>query len=126
MDGLHQKRLTLQLAVFAAPSMPIESRVARRKTRPLQRVSSPSKTKSFIIEYSDNWAGAVWDSYPAVRNMNPSYLHCHCHRAPSLLSLGIDGDTCDTAILQTGIDFTLSDGEVSHDGESCVACQSLV
>ena len=31
--------------------------------------------------------------------------------------VGIDGDTCDTAILQTGIDFTINNGEVSYDGE---------
>ena len=31
--------------------------------------------------------------------------------------VGIDGDTCDTAILQTGVDFTYSDGEVSYDGQ---------
>ncbi|EIW81698.1 hypothetical protein CONPUDRAFT_54011, partial [Coniophora puteana RWD-64-598 SS2] len=29
--------------------------------------------------------------------------------------VGIDGDTCETAILQTGVDFTYSDGEVSYD-----------
>ena len=31
--------------------------------------------------------------------------------------VGIDGDTCGTAILQTGIDVTVSGGEVSYDGE---------
>lgn len=30
--------------------------------------------------------------------------------------VGIDGDTCDTSILQTGIDFTISGGKVSFDG----------
>ena len=30
--------------------------------------------------------------------------------------VGIDGDTCSTAILQTGVDFTYSDGSVSYDG----------
>ena len=30
--------------------------------------------------------------------------------------VGIDGDTCETAILQTGVDFTVSGGEVSYDG----------
>lgn len=31
--------------------------------------------------------------------------------------VGIDGDTCDNAILQTGVDFTVDGGEVSYDGE---------
>lgn len=30
--------------------------------------------------------------------------------------VGIDGDTCQTAILQTGIDFTVSGSSVSYDG----------
>ena len=31
--------------------------------------------------------------------------------------VGIDGDTCTNAILQTGVDFTLTDGKVSYDGK---------
>lgn len=31
--------------------------------------------------------------------------------------VGIDGDTCGSAILQTGVDFTISGGQVSYDGE---------
>lgn len=31
--------------------------------------------------------------------------------------VGIDGDTCETAIVQTGLDFTISGGEVSYDGK---------
>ena len=32
--------------------------------------------------------------------------------------VGIDGDTCGTAILQTGIDFTVSGTSISFDGTS--------
>ena len=32
--------------------------------------------------------------------------------------VGIDGDTCGTAILQTGVDFTVSGSSVSYDGTS--------
>ena len=35
---------------------------------------------------------------------------------PLSVWVGIDGDTCDTAILQTGIDFTITDGSISYDG----------
>lgn len=31
--------------------------------------------------------------------------------------VGIDGDTCGNAILQTGIDFTITGGKVSYNGE---------
>lgn len=31
--------------------------------------------------------------------------------------VGIDGDTCGNAILQTGVDFTVTNGKVSYDGE---------
>jgi hypothetical protein len=56
----------LATAALAAPSTSIESRVARRKTRPLQRLAS-SGNKTANVEYSSNWAGAVWDTYPSVR-----------------------------------------------------------
>ncbi len=59
----------LATAALAAPSTPVESRVARRKTRPLQRLASGG-TNASNVEYSSNWAGAVWDSYPSVR-----YVH---------------------------------------------------
>ena len=32
--------------------------------------------------------------------------------------VGIDGDTCQTAILQTGIDMSVDGDDVSYDGES--------
>ena len=32
--------------------------------------------------------------------------------------VGIDGDSCDNAILQTGVDFTVSGSSVSFDGGS--------
>jgi len=60
----------LAAAALAAPSTtPTESRVARRKTKPLQRLASSVTNTSHVV-YSSNWAGAVWDSYPSVR-----YVH---------------------------------------------------
>ena len=32
--------------------------------------------------------------------------------------VGIDGDTCPTAILQTGVDFHVDGDKVSYDGQS--------
>ena len=34
--------------------------------------------------------------------------------------VGIDGDTCGTAILQTGVDFNVNGNSVSYDGESAL------
>lgn len=36
--------------------------------------------------------------------------------------VGIDGDTCGNAILQTGIDFTVSGSSTSFDGMSLSSC----
>ena len=36
--------------------------------------------------------------------------------------MGIDGDTCGTAILQTGVDFTVSGSSVSYDGMCAPLC----
>ncbi|KAF8673947.1 hypothetical protein AX14_005273 [Amanita brunnescens Koide BX004] len=110
----------LATAVFAAPSTLIESRVARRRSRPLKRLSSPSNTNITNVEYSSNWAGAVWDSYPSgTFTAVTGTFTVPTPKSPAGSAsawVGIDGDTCDTAILQTGIDFTLSSrGTVSYD-----------
>ena len=39
--------------------------------------------------------------------------------------VGIDGDTCDTAILQTGVDFTIDYGSVSYDGTHIILATHL-
>ena len=38
--------------------------------------------------------------------------------------VGIDGEACQNAMLQAGVDFTITDGKVSYDGEKHTA-QSL-
>jgi len=79
--------------------------------------------KSSKEEYSSNWAGAVLigtgytavtaeftvptPSIPTGGSTNKQY----CASA----WVGIDGDTCGTAILQTGIDFCIQGGSVSYD-----------
>jgi len=71
------------------------------------------------VQYSSNWAGAVWDSYPA----GSFYQVTGTFTVPTPSSpdgsasawVGIDGDTCGNAILQTGIDFNYQAGSVSYD-----------
>ncbi|KAJ5902918.1 Aspergillopepsin-2 [Penicillium taxi] len=78
--------------------------------------------KTSHVEYSSNWAGAVLigSGYTSVTGQ----FTVPTPKAPSGSSrgdyaasawVGIDGDTWGDAILQTGVDFTISNGEVSYD-----------
>ncbi|GAB7347316.1 hypothetical protein MBLNU459_g3395t1 [Dothideomycetes sp. NU459] len=75
------------------------------------------------VSYSSNWAGAVLvgTGYKAVTGTftvptvsEPSGGSSSTAYSASAW-VGIDGDTCETAILQTGVDFNYQDGEVSFD-----------
>jgi len=76
--------------------------------------------------YSTNWAGAAWDTYPygtfaAVTGEftapTPKFPpHTKEKSASAAAWVGIDGSTCQTAIFQTGIDFTISNkGHITYD-----------
>ena len=56
--------LLLASVTLAAPSSRLEARLTRRRenrqSQPINRVESPAGTVS-NVEYSSNWAGAVWD-----------------------------------------------------------------
>lgn len=55
--------LLLASVALAAPSSRLEARLARRRenrqSQPINRLESPAGTVS-NVEYSSNWAGAVW------------------------------------------------------------------
>jgi hypothetical protein len=116
--------LLLASAAFAAPRS-LGDRLARRRagrqSQPNHRIDAVESLVSNTSEvsYSSNWAGAVWDSYPAgtftaVTGTFTVPTPTGSDGAASAW-VGIDGDTCGTAILQTGVDFTISGGEVSYD-----------
>lgn len=75
------------------------------------------------VDYSSNWAGAVLigSGYKSVTGT----IVVPTPKVPSGGSsstsysasawVGIDGDTCQTAILQTGVDFTVKGSSVSYD-----------
>ncbi|GAP88138.1 putative acid proteinase protein [Rosellinia necatrix] len=71
------------------------------------------------VEYSTNWAGAVLSSsgYTSVVGTITVPTPKGTGRSASASAwVGIDGDTCGTAILQTGLDFSVSaSGAVSYD-----------
>ncbi|TGJ81706.1 hypothetical protein E0Z10_g7037 [Xylaria hypoxylon] len=71
------------------------------------------------VEYSSNWAGAVLSSTgftSVVGTITVPTPKSTGKSASASAWVGIDGDTCGTAILQTGLDFTISaSGAVSYD-----------
>jgi hypothetical protein len=78
---------------------------------------------TITTHHSSNWAGAILigSGYDAVTGQFtvptlkvPS--DCSSSRTYSACaSIGIDGDTWDDAILQTGVDFTIANDKVSYD-----------
>jgi hypothetical protein len=106
----HERRLARQNRSSHPPYKPGTSEVIKL-------------SKSKQVEYSSNWAGAVLigngynrvtgtfvvptPKMPSGGNSNTQY----CASA----WVGIDGDTCSSAILQTGVDFCVQGGSVSYD-----------
>ncbi|EPS99593.1 hypothetical protein FOMPIDRAFT_1124041 [Fomitopsis schrenkii] len=104
----------------------VARRAAGRQSRPAQPIAHPETTTTNVshVVYGDNWAGAVYDSYPSgtFTSVTGTFT-VPTPNAPSGGSgsysaaawVGIDGDTCSNAILQTGVDFTIDDsGSVSY------------
>ena len=100
----------------------------RRTNRPIAAGSTDLNNTITInnttnVDYSSNWAGAVLigTGYTAVtaqftvptpsRPSGGSSSTEYCASA----WVGIDGDTCSTAILQTGVDFCVQGSSVSFD-----------
>jgi len=114
--------LLLVTVALAAPSkdVPIESRVARRRGQPLRRVDKQVAASNIShVQYSSNWAGAVWDTYPSgtFKAVTGTFVVPTPSAPDGSASawVGIDGDTCGNAILQTGVDFNYNGGSISFD-----------
>ncbi|KAJ5383025.1 Concanavalin A-like lectin/glucanases superfamily [Penicillium concentricum] len=124
----------LTTSAIAAPLT--ERRAARNAARADGRISRISRppykpdTKELLKlngttheEYSTNWAGAVLigTGYTSVTGQftvptpklptGASSTEQYCASA----WVGIDGDTCSTAILQTGVDFCIQGSQVTYD-----------
>ncbi|KAJ3879601.1 acid proteinase [Lentinula edodes] len=122
----------LASAAFAIPTSKerAASRRARRsgatrQSKPVDRITSPSSevSNASYVEFSSNWAGAVLVAntatyksvtgtftVPTPKSTGGSSEEC------ATAWVGIDGDTCETAILQTGVDFCVTGSSVSYDG----------
>lgn len=143
-SGTLLSALLLASSALAAPAS--NSRLARRLARRASRLSpgttfkskdsSNSKTKfstsantSSDVQYSENWSGVAITSPPSGQTFNavsgkitvptpsiPSGVDATDGEYSASAWVGIDGNTYSTAILQTGIDFTVStSGAVSYD-----------
>lgn len=116
----------LLLAEAVAAARFTEQRRARSMERALARSSQPKIIAEGVdanvtqAQYSTNWAGAVVTTtgvsevtgrftVPSVSAGTGSGQSC------ASAWVGIDGDTCSTAILQTGIDFCYESGSATFD-----------
>ncbi|KAL1984140.1 hypothetical protein VTN96DRAFT_9445 [Rasamsonia emersonii] len=124
---------TLLLSSLAVAAPLTEKRRAAYEARRAVRnrhTNPPFKTNVTVdgpnnkhVEYSSNWAGAVLvgTGYTSVT----AEFVVPTPSAPSGGSsgtqycasawVGLDGNTCTSAILQTGVDFCVQDGQVSYD-----------
>ena len=110
--------------ILARPHSRAERRATRTlKSQPLIPYTGPlgsgSVPDSANVQYSDNWSGAVLTAPPAGQTFNavsgtftvPNVSPPSGAGSGSWSSsawVGIDGDTYGNAILQTGIDFTVT------------------
>lgn len=130
---------TLVAAVLSASTIMAAPGTAHRRARQNKRSGATRASKPMIpmtnvtatvngienlqTEYSTNWAGAalVGTGYTGVTGTftipSISLPSGGSSRTSYYASawVGLDGYTCETAILQTGIDFNLENGVVSYD-----------
>ncbi|KAM3067233.1 hypothetical protein ACMFMG_005401 [Clarireedia jacksonii] len=109
----------------------LTSRMQRRgfgARQSLPNKKSLTATNQTNVQYSDNWSGAIITSAPSGQTWN-TVTGTFTVPTPSIPSgssneqywaasawVGIDGDTCESAILQTGVDFIITDsGEIEYD-----------
>ncbi|KAF8843005.1 hypothetical protein BDN67DRAFT_253938 [Paxillus ammoniavirescens] len=112
--------LLLASVALALPSSRLEARLARRsagrQSMPINRLEQPEGGVA-NVEYSSNWAGAAWVEADGTFTSVTGTFTVPTPTGSGAASawVGIDGDTCGNAILQTGVDFTVSGGSVSYD-----------
>jgi len=121
-------------AALAFPSSRLGERMAARRARrsssthqskPVNLIASPDvtnmsqTTSSASVEFSENWAGAILVSanqtYQSIEgtfiipNIRSLPLQIGVEQCVSIW-VGIDGDTCDNAIMQVGLDLCIPQG----------------
>lgn len=121
--------LGLVASAVAAPTGArgrLAERILRRSTRtsrPIDRIDFASSEDS--TSTSSNWAGAVLEAYSQKWAAVGGTFVVPTPKVPSGGSagttyaasawIGIDGDSCQTALWQTGVDFNVQGNSVSYD-----------
>lgn len=111
---------------FAGLAERLERRASRaRKTNPFTPSTGDAAANAILqgnstnVQYSQNWAGAVLESPPSGSTFNSVsaqfVVPTPSGSGAASAWVGIDGDTYTNAILQTGLDFTVSGGRVTYD-----------
>ncbi|GJE98821.1 peptidase A4 family-domain-containing protein [Phanerochaete sordida] len=117
------------LVIITALALPsskerLDARVARRLGGAhVSRPRASAVSNGADASYSTNWAGAVLnspaDTYKSVTATFklPTPKEPHDAYGPHSASawVGLDGDSCVNAILQTGVDFHVDDGSIAYD-----------
>lgn len=86
----------------------------KQKGGPIKRIDGPAGNIS-EVSYSSNWAGAVVTSTGVTEVTAEFTVPTPSTAGSGAAWVGIDGDSCETAILQTGIDWTKSGSSVTYD-----------
>ncbi|KAF9227237.1 hypothetical protein BS17DRAFT_695404 [Gyrodon lividus] len=112
--------LLLASVALAIPSSRLEARLARRRegrqSSLIHRLEQPEGGVANVL-YSSNWAGAAWTEVDGTFTSVTGVITVPTPTGSGAASawVGIDGNTCGNAILQTGVDFAVSNGQVSYD-----------
>jgi len=112
--------VTFLLTIALAAPSHIESRISQRQSRPVQRIKANSVgNNTRNVAYSNNWSGVVLAGYPSGTFVAVTgTIVVPSPGAPDgsvSAWVGIDGDTCVGAILQTGIYITFVGGAASFE-----------
>jgi hypothetical protein len=114
--------LLLAGSAVAAPGTAIRKarnlkRAAARRSGLINKVDAPAgyETNKTNVDYSDNWAGAVLVGTGYTSVTGTFTVPKPSTDGSGSAWVGIDGDTCTTAILQTGVDWTKSGSSYSYD-----------
>lgn len=110
---------------FAGIAERMERRAASRGRLTHPKIPATSTVDSILtdnetnVQYSSNWAGAVLTAPPAGTTFNAVSANfvvpTPSGSGAASAWVGIDGDTYANAILQTGVDFTVTNGRASYD-----------
>ncbi|KAJ3094278.1 hypothetical protein HK100_006206 [Physocladia obscura] len=97
----------------AAPGTEFRRRRAESGHKLINHVQGPTNTTE--VSYSSNWAGAVLVGTGYTSVTATFTVPTPKSAGSGSAWVGIDGDTCGTAILQTGIDWTKSGSSITYD-----------